>query len=1230
MLIKRKAVFLLFLALLVTLLAFLFTNFHSNLISDKNLVQRFQSDLIDEEKKMDEVLQKTSALFSGSDSTLSFEELSNYVKNSDSDHFTICIYKSDSLIFWSDNNVKLHVLELDSVFNNNFRKIYNGWYDLRKSEVKDFLLIGLIKIKNAYSYENDYLNNEFASFVHLQDEIEIVPGQSENEIYNSEGDLLFSLDTTALDSLPSGTRIFLALAFILAFVLLIASLYHWYVLLNGFFRYKSFLFICFVIDVLIIRVLILYFEFPSFVHSSPLFDPEYYASSMFSASLGDMLLNLFSLLAISYASFHYFNFNKISVSRSQTKKSIFSFLLLFAIYFAFHILYLTFDGLVYNSTISFDIANITSITFFSILGFLCFGLLIFSFFLLTFKPILFVVRTFSNKYLLILILFVFLVFSFILYNNYYNSGGYHNVFLFAYFLAFVYIDRFSHQNIRFSTTLAIILLFSMFTTFSLDMSVANKEKANRLVMAQNLAGREDPVLEYNFQNISEDIQSDTTFNTLLKAYPFEEYEDLENVTSYLHRNYFTSYFSKYDVLLTLCDSTRVLDIQPDDIIVNCFDFFYSDITEYGEKTDTDNLYFIDYDYLEDNYLGIIELQCDFAPVNLFVEIFSKNIPKGLGYPELLRDSEEESEIKWSDYSYARYEKGTLISRFGRFFFATKLGHYNLESVNVHYFDRDGYSHLFYPEDENNVVIISIKTPGFIDFAAPFSYISIFYGLLAFLLFIILKSPVEIKFSQFGFKKRLQLSVTALIVVSFLFVGAGSLYYLVTINNNKNLSILSEKSHSVLIEMEHKLASEENLPREMESYLSNLLYKFSLVFFSDINLYALDGRLLATSRPEVFNKGLKSEMINSTAFVNIQGYKKSLFIQEEKIGEYSYLSAYLPFRNDDNKLIAYLNLPYFAKQDELTNEISTFLVAFVNVYVILIAFSIYIALIISNYITKPVELIKQKISKLKLGKIDQKIEWKRQDEIGSLVAEYNRKVEELAQSAELLAKSERESAWREMAKQIAHEIKNPLTPMKLSVQYLQKAWDEKTPDWEERLQRFTNTIIEQIDSLSIIASEFSDFAKMPRTRLAVIELSEIISNSIGIFKEATKIEFEFKVTSNHYVFADKEQLLRVFNNLIKNSIQAIPEPGSGIIAIDLKTVEDNHIVQVTDNGKGIPEDQKSKVFYPNFTTKSGGMGLGLALVKNIIENSNGSISFESEEEKGTTFIITLPLAEVSEL
>ncbi|GAG47127.1 unnamed protein product, partial [marine sediment metagenome] len=229
---------------------------------------------------------------------------------------------------------------------------------------------------------------------------------------------------------------------------------------------------------------------------------------------------------------------------------------------------------------------------------------------------------------------------------------------------------------------------------------------------------------------------------------------------------------------------------------------------------------------------------------------------------------------------------------------------------------------------------------------------------------------------------------------------------------------------------------------------------------------------------VFDVGLTSKKMNQEAFYQIGFNKETVFTHQENIGKLGYLSTYAQFKNKEGKPLAYINLPYFAKQSALETEISTFLVAFINIYVLIFVLSIIIAMIISNYFTQPLKLIQSKLRNVKLGKSNELIHWEERDEIGALVGEYNRMIGELSKSAELLAKSERESAWREMAKQVAHEIKNPLTPMKLSLQHMQRTWKDKSPNWDKNFESMSSTLIEQINALSTIANEFSNFAKMP--------------------------------------------------------------------------------------------------------------------------------------------------------
>jgi two-component system nitrogen regulation sensor histidine kinase NtrY len=300
---------------------------------------------------------------------------------------------------------------------------------------------------------------------------------------------------------------------------------------------------------------------------------------------------------------------------------------------------------------------------------------------------------------------------------------------------------------------------------------------------------------------------------------------------------------------------------------------------------------------------------------------------------------------------------------------------------------------------------------------------------------------------------------------------------------------------------------------------------------------------------------------------------------------------------------------------------------INIYALVFVGIGILAVFLANQITSPLTFIQESIRKTKLGQKNQPIQWSRHDEIGSLIREYNKMIAALEESAIKLARSERESAWREMAKQVAHEIKNPLTPLKLGVQLLEKSWKEKDPNFESKFERFNKSFIEQIDSLSTIASEFSNFAKMPDTKLERLSLLPIISKAKDVFIDNEQVEI---LILNHAkgelsIQGDQGQLLLIFNNLLKNSIEASRDNQKSLIKITITNDKRQVNIEVEDNGKGIDELLRTKIFVPNFTTKSSGTGLGLAFVKQAVENAGGSVSFKSFMNVGTTFYLTFPLS-----
>lgn len=327
------------------------------------------------------------------------------------------------------------------------------------------------------------------------------------------------------------------------------------------------------------------------------------------------------------------------------------------------------------------------------------------------------------------------------------------------------------------------------------------------------------------------------------------------------------------------------------------------------------------------------------------------------------------------------------------------------------------------------------------------------------------------------------------------------------------------------------------------------------------------------------------------------------------------------------VVGIVTVSFFQKNDPNWEQNRLeFTSAIINVYAFLLLMTGAIAIIIANSITQPIVKVGAKLRQLQLGH-NERLEWESQDEIGELIAEYNQMIEKLAESTEKLKQSERESAWREMAKQVAHEIKNPLTPMKLSIQYLMHTAKENPQEVQPMLQRVSQTIIEQIDGLTRIAAEFSNFAKMPKPENITFVLNDAVISVFNLFAENPEANVLLNLQlpkQSIMVFTDRDQIIRVLNNLIKNALQSIPNDRIGKIEVVLYANDSHAHVQVHDNGIGIPLHMQDKVFQPNFTTKSSGTGLGLAMCKDIIEAASGRIWFESEVNKGTTFFVELPI------
>lgn len=401
-----------------------------------------------------------------------------------------------------------------------------------------------------------------------------------------------------------------------------------------------------------------------------------------------------------------------------------------------------------------------------------------------------------------------------------------------------------------------------------------------------------------------------------------------------------------------------------------------------------------------------------------------------------------------------------------------------------------------------------------------------------------------------------------------------------------------------------------------------IYEIAVVQNMNFNIYSLEGELIKSSRPKFENDPI-SLCLDPEILNQLDASVDKRYVERNKAAGDQYQASYTYIADRQFKPIGILNLPYFEDNSFNDKELNEFLTRLGGVYFLMFLLAIGLAYFISKYITRSLETISDMMERTDLTRRNEKIHLEKPgEEIEKLISSYNAMIDELSLSAAKLAKSEREQAWREMAKQVAHEIKNPLTPMRLSVQSFQRKFDPNDPDIAEKVSEYSKTLIQQIDTMSSIASAFSSFAEMPAQQNETLNVVKIVKLALDIFNE----DYIHFIAEEEEIIAklDRTQLIRVVTNLVKNAIQAIPEEHDSP-RILVSVAEDGEMVKISvaDNGIGIGKEVEDKIFEPKFTTKTSGMGLGLGMVKNIVETYKGTINFTSQPGKGTVFCVKFP-------
>jgi len=1149
----------------------------------------------------------------------------NLFSVAEKNRITILEYLDKKLLFWSDNEFEVPQVYIDSIYNKPLVFLQNGWFLTKTIQAGNEIIIGLLRVHTDYAIQNNIIKSGFEKSFGMPDNVDFSIDKSASgyHVSDKKGDFLFSL---IFPDVRSNTCfIFFPLCLWAgAFILLILIAFDLVKYLVGKGRSLSGIGLVTLIFIFI-YIVILVSGKPMVIFQTELFSPYRFTLNSVIPSLGHLLV--LGILAAALSTIMYRHF---PVKERFQNNTTWRFLYITSLFMAgalfLSIFHLVLSLLIADSNINFETYKILDLSFFSAAGFV-------SLFLLLLVPVFYFLRILKSIKLfgarpVILPLIISLIVPALIFFR--NPGSLLALSVFYIVLVLSIWISIRRNTSSFNLTIIYSIITGIYFLYFITTLSEEKTTENIKIQAVSFSTEHDPEAEHLLLDLCPLIEKDSLLKRMMIVKQFNK-DKVDSIANYIQDTYFNGFWKNYHFNVWTCQSDQSLQIgSAGEKLQNCFSFFDERIKGNGHRLTGTNFYFIDNQGGRSYYLGKYYYKTGKQSTNgLFIELYSDVNVFQPGYSELLLDKKYHGYAGLKDYSFAKYINGEMVLRTGEFPFDKTDGDYLGKTSDYRIFSSDGYNHVLY-RNGNTTVIISRPelTPG--DLIISFAYLFAFLLLFSNLLILFVRRPRVRGVNIFNFRQKLQLSYIGILLFSFILIGIVVAYITISQYKSKHYENIKEKLNSVSLELDSKLSYEKILTAEWRgggfSSLNELLIKLSNVFNTDINLYNLNGFLISTSREEIFDRDLTSERINNMAFNNLKHLEKSEYYQTERIGKLEYLSAYVPFFNSDNKVIAWLNLPYFRMQSVLAKEISNLIVAVINFTLLLIVITMSLAVFISGRLTSPLAMLGQGLATVGVGKKSEHLTYEGNDEIGELVRQYNRMVDEIEDSSHKLANSEREFAWREMAKQIAHEIKNPLTPMKLNVQQLFKSWNDKAPEFEKMLERFTKNQIEYIDDLSSIASAFSSFAKMPLSNPVEVNILDQIRISLELFKNSDNVSFEviWPKETKVVVYADKEQLNGVFSNLIKNGIQSVPSGKAGIIKVNPEVKGDKVVVSISDNGSGVPDDLRKNLFTPNFTTKSSGMGLGLSIVKKYIESANGRIWFESEVDKGSVFCFELPV------
>ncbi len=1116
------------------------------------------------------------------------------------------VYEGDNLIFWTNNRITPKNTKEKSW---QYALLPNMHTLVCSDTIGKYNIVAHIPLKYNFTNENDILENVFLSGISLDKEIKIKVDkeESENAICSKKGDYLFSLKvpkkTIYNESLSQIAFVFFAIAFSLL-LFLFSNLPIWFGRTS--IRLREFALISFIAISSVL--LLLGFDIPSTFFANKIFSPYDYSGSFFVRTFTH--LSFFSLFLIAEVLL-FSSYVKTRATQKVNFLFYFKIIVLLVIpIVGFFIVRSFFFNIAYNSSIKLNFFQYIPPTLPIIwLHFLFFmwgmGLMLafisvhrYALGLISIK------KTFIIDTILFLILTVSIIFIFK-----------ENWLIKFIEILLCYIILYFH--LLFREYLYGKRLFALWLFFFIGLYIFNftevqetKKIESYKVLTENRYllddKRADNLTVDLFQELQQDVEKDKKLYELLKT---SNSSQIANV--YFKNKYLKGLWKKYRAHIVVTDKKEEV-----------YNEYNHLIETFGVKVGNTNFYKIENKDSDLNYIGQFTLS-NSKKHFFFLDFYSKSYYNNSSISNLLIESNSDIETN-AKLSTATYFNEKLQSTNGKYKYPDS-SHWIKSNDKSFFHIKDGdYIHYIYAPNQSEYFVISEKEKKSI-FLFLFYYIYVLSMFLVLTLIIVwlykrIQAP---KTTQLKFVTRYSYSFLLIMTLGFALILVFTTFYMRGKYEEQKIKKIKQTEAYIKNYLEEKYYWVKDLGNYEQEMLNEDLDFLSYVYQTDIHIYNKSGELISSSQPMLFQENIMSDRISPIPMT----FQNNTLDIIEKIGNLKYRTAYSRFYNKDFKELGYISIPFFFSENRLEKDSKEFIVIIFQTHLLMLAFLILFILRLTRNLSEPLLLLQKNIKEIKLGKKNKRINYKPNDEIGLLVEEYNKTVMELEKSAKMLMQTERESAWRTMAQQIAHEINNPLTPIRLTIQKLQLVKKTKPEQFDAMFTKDAGIIIEQVDNLKRIVKSFSDFSKQQDVEFEEINIVEKLESITTLFrKNEEEVKIIYKAPKEEiFILADIDQITQVFNNLIKNAIQAIPRSRKGYVNIYMKKSENKLNIFVEDNGKGISKRNQKKLFQPKFTTKTSGMGLGLSIVKNIIESMGGAISFESESYKGTTFKVTIPLS-----